>query len=176
MKVDKIVSWKGELEDYIRKNISKKWVAREKRITVEFNNISSNYPGLISWLDSGLEILKVIKIKHRVEEYYIKNNENTEKRIVFARLWWPGYRAKFDGKEITLERYSEFLISVIIPPGGEGILSLDFYPPGFSLAMILSVIGLLFIVLANLIWQPCSGSGAFYPNRKTESVNYTEPL
>ena len=151
MKVDKIISWKGELEDYIRKNVSKKWEAREKRITVEFNHSSSKYPGLISWLDSGLEILKVVKIKHRVEEYYIKNNENTEKRMVFARLWWPGYRAKFDGKEITLERYSEFLISVLIPSGGEGILSLGFYPPGFSYAIVLAVIGFLLIVFINFI-------------------------
>lgn len=153
MKVDKIISWKGELEEYIRKTVSDKWVAKERRITVEFNHSSSKYPGLISWLDDGLEIIKVKKIKHRIEEYHIKNYENTEKRMVFARLWWPGYLAKFDGKEIVLERYSEFLISLLIPPGGEGVLSLAFYPPGFSMAMGLSVIGLLLIVFANLIWR-----------------------
>ena len=153
MKVDKIISWKGELEDYIKKAASNKWVAKEREITVEFNHSNYLHPGLISWLDSGLEILKVNKIKHRIEEYYIKNNADTEKRLVFARLWWPGYRAKLDDKDIVLERYSEFLISVLIPPGGEGILSLAFYPPGFILAMVLSVIGLLLIFIANFIWR-----------------------
>ena len=153
MKVDKIISWKGELEDYIRKNASNKWVARERRITVEFNHSPSTYPGLISWLENGLEVLKVKKLKHRIEEYYIKNSGNKEKRMVFARLWWPGYRAKLNGNEITLERYSEFLISLIIPPGAEGILSLAFLPPGLSLAMVLFVIGLILIGFANFLWR-----------------------
>ena len=153
MKVDKIISWKGDLEDYIRKAISDKWEAIEKRITVEFNNKSSKYPGLISWLDSGLEILEIKKIGHRIEEYYIKNNEDTEKRIIFARLWWPGYRVKLNGKEIAFERYSEFLISVLIPARGEGILSLAYCPPGFRLAMVFTLVGLILIVIANFFWR-----------------------
>jgi hypothetical protein len=150
MKVSRIISFKGKWGANMNDAASDSWKVDEKEHTFVFNHRPYDYPGHISWLDKGIEIVKVVKQQHRTEQYLIRNNTPSEGRIVFARLWWPGYRATINGKELPLERYAGFLISVLVPKQAQGNLSLTFTPPGFYLGLILSFIGLALVLVVNL--------------------------
>jgi hypothetical protein len=51
-----------------------------------------------------------------------------EALIVFSRLWYPGYRAFLDGKQVPVELADLMLPAVRIPAGTEGRLVLEYRP------------------------------------------------
>ncbi|HET6502805.1 MAG TPA: hypothetical protein VFG87_18780 [Amycolatopsis sp.] len=54
------------------------------------------------------------------------------RRVVFARLAWPGYRATVDGREVPVGTGPAGLLTVTLPPGvRSGELTLSWTPPGF---------------------------------------------
>lgn len=53
------------------------------------------------------------------------------RRLVFARLAWPGYQARVDGREIPVTTGPSGLLAVDLPPGvTAGELTLRWTPPG----------------------------------------------
>lgn len=53
------------------------------------------------------------------------------RRLVFARLAWPGYQARVDGREIPVMTGPAGLLAVDLPPGvTAGELTLNWTPPG----------------------------------------------
>lgn len=153
MKVSRIISFKNELGTNILEAVSDKWSFKEKKHTFVFDHQPYEFPGHISWIDEGIEVLKVEKLKHSTEQYSVRNSNPSQGRIVFARLWWPGYQATMNGKEIAIERYSGFLISVLVPGNSLGTMSLTFTPPGFYFAWPLSFIGLALVLLMGILFS-----------------------
>lgn len=150
MKVSKVISLKDDRGGNTLNAASKKWSLHEKEHTFVLVHDSYDHPGNISWLDKGVEILEAKKLQHKTEQYRVKNRSSSDGQVVFARLWWPGYRATMNGKEISVERYSGFLISVVIPAHAKGTLALTFTPPGTHLSLLLSLIGFLLILFVNI--------------------------
>jgi hypothetical protein len=52
--------------------------------------------------------------------------------VVFARPWMPGYRARFQGKEIPVGRFCTVLPCVEIPADVSGPLVLEYFPPSLQ--------------------------------------------
>jgi hypothetical protein len=150
MKVSRIISFKGKWGADVQSAASDQWSVRENKHTLVFDHLPYHLPGHISWLDEAVDILAIKKLSHRTEHYQISNTGTSAGLMVFARLWWPGYRATMNGEEIPVERYSGFLIALKIPAQTQGDLVLSFTPPGFHLALMLSVFGLAVILLVNL--------------------------
>lgn len=76
------------------------------------------------------------------EELQITGNDNGGK-LVFARLWWPGYEAQLEGKPLVTGPLGEIFVKVELPPGARGMLTLQFIPPGFKLGVVFALFGLL---------------------------------
>jgi hypothetical protein len=69
-------------------------------------------------------------------------------RVVWARAWYPGYTASWNGTPLAVEIVNDFLVSTIIP-AGEGVLRLQYVPAGLLPG--LAVSALAAIVLAGLM-------------------------
>ena len=62
--------------------------------------------------------------------------------LQFARLAWPGYTATLDGRPVEVARNGQGLIAISGPPGvQEGVLALDFWPPGYDVGIPLLLAG-----------------------------------
>ena len=62
--------------------------------------------------------------------------------LQFARLAWPGYTATLDGRPVEVARNGQGLIEISVPPGvQEGVLALDFWPPGYDVGIPLLLAG-----------------------------------
>ncbi|MFC9892492.1 hypothetical protein ACFVMC_02245 [Nocardia sp. NPDC127579] len=63
-------------------------------------------------------------------------------RIVFARLYWPGYRITLNGEEIPISAVAKTFVAVDIPAGTtDGLLELTWRPPGWRAGVIGAIVG-----------------------------------
>ncbi|MBP2187451.1 hypothetical protein [Nocardia goodfellowii] len=63
-------------------------------------------------------------------------------RVVFARLYWPGYRMTLDGAEIPVSAVARTFLAVDIPAGTDnGVLELTWRPPGWKAGLVGAVVG-----------------------------------
>ena len=63
-------------------------------------------------------------------------------RVVWARAWYPGYRAFLAGRPLEVEPVLGFLPSVVLPPGEGGELVLDYVPAGLRPGLAIAGIAL----------------------------------
>jgi hypothetical protein len=47
-------------------------------------------------------------------------------RLVFRDIYWPGYVARLDGRDLPVEPFGDLLVSVQLPPGTDGVLEVRF--------------------------------------------------
>lgn len=80
-------------------------------------------------------------------------------RLVFPRLYWHGYRATLNGRELEITPdESGFLTSVTVPPGAAGTLEFSFFPKTWRYVWVcplFSLIGALLCCLYARRWRPC---------------------
>jgi hypothetical protein len=69
-------------------------------------------------------------------------------RVVWARAWYPGYTASWNGAPLAVGIVNDVLVSTVIP-AGDGVLDLRYVPAGLGPG--LAVSGLAAIVLAGLM-------------------------
>lgn len=80
------------------------------------------------------------------ERYEVASPEGG--RVVWARAWYPGYTAYWNGAPLAVEIVNDFLLSTVIP-AGDGVLSLRYVPAGLLPG--LAVSALAAIALAGLL-------------------------
>ncbi|MGU3663019.1 hypothetical protein ACLBX9_02330 [Methylobacterium sp. A49B] len=69
-------------------------------------------------------------------------------RVVWARAWYPGYAASWNGAPLAVEVVNDVLLSTVIPAGA-GVLRLHYVPAGLLPGLALSALAAL--VLAGLV-------------------------
>ena len=62
-------------------------------------------------------------------------------RLVVAETWDPGWKATVDGQAVAIEPRDGILMTVPLP-AGSGSVDLRYHPAGFTLGMMLSLLGL----------------------------------
>lgn len=72
-------------------------------------------------------------------------------RLVFARLGWPGYRARLDGRPLPIDVVANSFVAVDIPPGTRaGDLELTWRPPGWKIGGATAAAGVLGLILLQM--------------------------
>lgn len=66
-------------------------------------------------------------------------------RVVWARAWYPGYAATWNGAPLAVEVVNDFLVSAVIP-AGNGVLSLRYVPAGLLPGLALSALAALALI------------------------------
>ncbi|WP_425577677.1 hypothetical protein [Nocardia callitridis] len=74
-------------------------------------------------------------------------------QIVFARLGWPGYRVRLDGRELPWHLVDKTFVAVDIPAGtNNGDLQVTWRPPGWKIGALTALIGLLGVAVLQWVF------------------------
>lgn len=101
-------------------------------------------PGSTSVIPPGMHLQLLDRQPHR-ESYWVDPGHQGG-RIVWARAWYPGYRAFLNGQSVELEPVKDLLPSVTLLPREGGELVLEYFPEGLGLGLVIAgsaLIGLL---------------------------------
>lgn len=140
MRVNKIIAERGPAAEQLAGRASSPWALLEEnpRTVVYAQNLPNrNLPGSLSWPMDGISVEAVGAPSAENERINVLQRQTSVNTLVFARLWWPGYRARFNGQEVPVRALDGFLVAVDLPPDGStGILELSFSPPFFNLSLL----------------------------------------
>ncbi|MGE0651934.1 MAG: hypothetical protein AB7P12_09315, partial [Alphaproteobacteria bacterium] len=83
------------------------------------------------------------------ETLLIKKREQRAQRMIFARAYWPGYRATLNGVEIPVRTHADFLVAIDLPAGAGGELVLSYQPPGWPFSLYIAGAALLMMTIGG---------------------------
>ncbi len=63
-----------------------------------------------------------------MHEWFNVDKVDTERTLVFSRVYWRGYHAVIDGQEYAVSAYKDALVKVTLPAGVQGRLHLYYEP------------------------------------------------
>ncbi len=151
-RINRVTAQHGMWWDGIASRLGPAWHSAGKGNEVETfeRNNPITLPGTLSWHPPGMQIAETEPMKHQHESLSISKNTDGG-RLVFARLFWPGYRASFNGEPIEVVAHRGFLVAVDLPPESTGRLELWFRPPGLYLGLGLASLGLVIVILYLLV-------------------------
>jgi hypothetical protein len=87
----------------------------------------------------GSATARPVKVTHEQQSYDVATSDGA--RLIFRDLYWPGYTASLDGVAIPVDSVSHEFVSVTLPPGSAGELTVRFVPPGADLRLALWLAG-----------------------------------
>jgi hypothetical protein len=153
-KIDTVAAQKG-LPALIATTALPRWTSREMSKTLRLSRPNPEpLPGTVSWHSAGLSLDGPAKLKANGEKLTVANGRNTPGLITFARLYFPGFRAFLDGRELTVRPVDGIVTGVEVPPHASGALRLTFLPPLLIPCALLAAGALL-----------CWAAAAFLENR-----------
>ncbi len=72
-------------------------------------------------------------------------------RVIVARAWYPGLRARLDGIEIAVEPIAGLVPSVVLPAGAHGELVIDYWPAGLTAGLYTALAGISILSVFALV-------------------------
>jgi hypothetical protein len=163
-RVDQVISLLGPRDEQLREELDGPWQrVDETEHTAVYQRPGYDLPGLVSHVDPGVEASAVERDcpwRHSRECVRVAAGDD-EARVVFARLWFPGYSASLDGEPLEVRRHDGVLVAVDVPAGAEGVLEVRYRSPGFVPTSVLALVSLAGLVIASaLVPQAGGASGA----------------
>ncbi|KQP40298.1 hypothetical protein ASF49_21110 [Methylobacterium sp. Leaf104] len=70
-------------------------------------------------------------------------------RIVWARAWYPGYAASWNGAPLAVEIVNDFLVSTVVP-AGDGVLDLRYVPAGLFTGLAVSALAAIALAVLTV--------------------------
>jgi uncharacterized membrane protein YfhO len=145
---------KGPHLDTLRKYLPKGWrLESDGRYTQRFARDLPNarLPGTVSWTTPDVTLEAIGKTRSFKESFRVEQRHGSRNKIVFARLWWPGYKAVFAGEEIPVRATHGIFVTVDLPGWPEkGELTLTYLPMRLTASLLSAAYGMalcLFVVL-----------------------------
>jgi hypothetical protein len=134
--------------DGIASRLGSTWHSAKKGNEVETfeRNNPITLPGTLSWHPQGMQVATAEPMRHQHESLSISKNSDGG-RLIFARLFWPGYRASLNNKPLEVVAHRGFLVAIDLPANATGQLKIWFRPPALRLGLALAGIGLMLITL-----------------------------
>jgi hypothetical protein len=62
------------------------------------------------------------------KEWYQVDHSSASRTLVFSRVFWHGYRAKLNGKDLPVTAFKETLVQLELPPNASGKLKIWYEP------------------------------------------------
>jgi hypothetical protein len=133
LRVDQVIALRGAWSTDLDRVLSPDWErAAARRYTTVWRHAPYELPGLVSYVSPGVRVddrQPGCGQRNLRECVAVSTRRGSDGRVVFARLWFPGYTATLDGEPVAVERYADMLVSVTVPPGAAGELVLTYRSP-----------------------------------------------
>jgi hypothetical protein len=175
LRVDQVIAVLGPRDDQLRKDLDGSWqrVAQGK-YTATYRRAPYDLPGLVSYAAPGVQLGAQEPCRRRNSTECVSVTDGSGPgRVVFARVWFPGYYATLDGKPIDVQRHAGALVAVDLPRGAHGELVLHYRSPGFLPLAGLGIVVLLGLAGAQVALRPRRTAG---PARSESGVQETAVL
>ncbi|WP_127754115.1 hypothetical protein [Devosia sp. 1566] len=159
-RVDEITVAKDQHLEKLRPLLGREWtMVQDGQFGQRFERNLSTMPGTLSWLPAGATAEQASQPRLGGELLNVRNSTAQSAPLVFARLWWPGYRARFNGEFIPVRALDGIFVAVDLPPGATGTLELFFWPPRQTLGLMVSAMGALLAMGVSLAHPRLFGPG-----------------
>jgi hypothetical protein len=153
LRVDQIITDLGPRDQQLRQDLDADWTrVSQGRYTATYRRTPYRLPGLVSYAAPGVQVgaRETCRERNSRECVDVTVTGDAPGRVVFARLWFPGYSATLDGKPVDVVRHGETLVAVDLPPGAHGRLVLSYRSPGFVPLAVLAVVVILAMAVAQV--------------------------
>ncbi|RBY89807.1 hypothetical protein [Blastococcus sp. TF02A-26] len=132
LRVDQVVAPLGPRDDALRPLLDDGWERVPGEYTAAYQRDPYELPGLLSSVSPEVTVAAESRCPQRNSRECVEVTvDDAPGRVVFARLWFPGYRATLDGQPIDVTRLDGTLVAVDLPAGASGELVLSYRSPGF---------------------------------------------
>lgn len=158
-RVDQIVALRGPMDEELRAALGPGWRRDPTgEVSAVYRHAPYPLPGLVSYVSPGVRLGEsACRPTHTRECVRVEASGEAAGeggRVVFARLWVPGYHATLNGEALGVERHAGLLVSVAVPSGRSGVLALTYRPPGLRLFGSLAALVLLGLLAATWFDRP----------------------
>jgi hypothetical protein len=134
LRVDQIITQLGPRDASLQELLDDSWQrVAEGRHTATYRRTPYDLPGLLSYAAPGVDVApqEACRLQHSRECVDVSVSGAEPARLVFARLWFPGYTATLDGQPLDVVRHDGTLVAVDLPAGRSGELVVSYRSPGF---------------------------------------------
>jgi hypothetical protein len=142
MAVDRVVAMRGAYSAMFAGHAGAEWtVAGRTELADIFERAAPRrrIGNIVQWPEAAR--IRTADAGTRSESYDIAL-EGAGGRIVVARAWYPGITARLNGREVPVEPIAGIVPSVVLPPGAQGTLTIEYWPAGLTLGLYAALAGL----------------------------------
>lgn len=166
LRVDQVVATLGPRTDELRHVLPAPWrLVRSEPMSTLWRGPSYRLPGLVSWAAPGVTVRAGGCPTVALTECEQVAAGPSGGRVVYARLWYPGYRVTLDGHDLPVVRHADLLVSVDLPPGAHGQLQVSYRSPGLLRLGGLAVVVLVGLAVASVVVPPLPRRRSATPGR-----------
>jgi hypothetical protein len=154
LRVDQVIAELGPRNALLQRDLDRSWRrVAEGTYTATYRRAPYDLPGLVSYAAPGVEVRaqEACRLRNSHECVDVTVTGHAPGRVVFARLWFPGYSATLDGKPVDVVPYDGALVAVDLPPGAHGKLVISYRSPGFVPLAALAVAVVAGLAVAQLV-------------------------
>jgi hypothetical protein len=166
LRVDQVVALLGPRDALLGASLDASWQrVAEGSYTATYRRAPYDLPGLVSYAAPPVAVAprEACPVQHSRECVDVSVSGDAPGRIVFARLWFPGYAATLDGEPVDVVRHDGTLVAVDLPPGADGELVVSYRSPGFVPLAALAVAVVAGLAVAQLALRRRAGAPATEP-------------
>jgi hypothetical protein len=134
LRVDQVIAQLGPRDTLLRETLDETWRrAADGEHTATYRHEPYDLPGLLSYAAPGVDVGRepACRLRHSRECIDVTVADDEPGRVVFARLWFPGYSATLDGTPVDVVAHDGVLVAVDLPAGARGELVVSYRSPGF---------------------------------------------
>ncbi|MFT5484061.1 MAG: hypothetical protein ACI9GW_002723 [Halieaceae bacterium] len=146
MGVDQVVAMRGSYSDTFATRAGNDWaVIGQTELMDIYGRVApqQRIGNIVQWPDGAH--IENLNMTAQSESYDIKTG-NSGGRVIIARAWYPGFRARLDGDAIPVEPVAGLVPSVTLPPGAQGELVIEYWPAGLTAGLYTAFAGILILV------------------------------
>jgi hypothetical protein len=152
LRIDQVVLPFGPRDSLLDGRLEAPWRRVEQDHTAAYRRAGYELPGLLSYAAPGVDVgaTEACPRQHSRECVDV-TTAGDGGRVVFARLWFPGYSATLDGEPIDVVAHDDTLVAVDLPPDAAGELVISYRSPGFVPLSVVAVVVVCGLVVAQAL-------------------------
>jgi hypothetical protein len=108
------------------------------------------WPPPIAWASPGLE-LRPLESGSDLVSLSVHNATSRPARVILARAWYPGWRARLNGKPLPCRSIDDLAVEVEAPPGAQGVLRVSYWPTGLTAGLLAAAAAAVFLALLAML-------------------------